>query len=162
MFVFATGLSVVGYAGGITDAAGKGMWLALIGGLIVALPTAVTGFADWVTIAWGTPRWRTATLHLTAMLSAVALFALAAWRQYPGYEQGHVTSGGLVFCLAGFVVLTAGGWLGGTIVFVHGMRVLGRSDGGRGPTAAGTRDEGSGKRGAIPAGTQGERKIEEV
>ena len=26
--------------------------------------------------------------------------------------------------LAGFVTLTAGGWIGGSIVFVHGMRVL--------------------------------------
>jgi hypothetical protein len=35
---------------------------------------------------------------------------------------------GLVLTLAGFAVLTLGGWLGGTIVFVHGMRVLGRLD----------------------------------
>jgi len=34
-----------------------------------------------------------------------------------------VTTGGLVLALLGFVALTAGGWLGGTIVFVHGMRV---------------------------------------
>jgi uncharacterized membrane protein len=26
--------------------------------------------------------------------------------------------------VVGFVLLTAGGWLGGTVVFVHGMRVL--------------------------------------
>ena len=26
--------------------------------------------------------------------------------------------------LVGFVALTAGGWLGGTITYVHGMRVL--------------------------------------
>jgi len=137
MFVFATVLSVVGYAGEISDAAGKGMWLALIGGLIVALPTAVTGFADWVTIAWGTPRWRTATLHLTAMLSAVALFALAAWRQYPGYEHGNVTIGGLALSVAGFVILTVGGWLGGSVVFVHGVRVLGRSQDEAGGGSAG-------------------------
>jgi hypothetical protein len=29
-----------------------------------------------------------------------------------------------VLTLVGFGVLTLGGWLGGTIVFVHGMRVL--------------------------------------
>jgi hypothetical protein len=28
-----------------------------------------------------------------------------------------------VFALAGFVALSAGGWFGGAIVFVHGMRV---------------------------------------
>jgi hypothetical protein len=30
----------------------------------------------------------------------------------------------LVLVLTGFVTLTLGGWLGGSIVFVHGMRVL--------------------------------------
>jgi hypothetical protein len=37
-----------------------------------------------------------------------------------------VTTGGLVFSVVGFVALTAGGWLGGAIVFVHGVRVLAR------------------------------------
>src|SRR5215212_1566252 len=129
MFVLASGLAVIGYAGGIEDAAGKGCWLALIGGLAVAVPTAATGFADWLRLEWGSPSWRTATLHLTAMVSAVALFAVAAWLQHPGYSHGDVTLGGLMFSGLGFVTLTAGGWLGGAIVFVHGVRVLGRDGG---------------------------------
>src|SRR5215217_1059474 len=124
MFTFAAALAVIGYAGAVESAAGKACWLALIGGLVVAVPTAATGFADWVTLEWGSPRWRTATLHLTAMVTAVVLFAVAAWLQHSGYRDGDVTTGGLVFALAGFVAMTAGGWLGGAIVFVHGMRVL--------------------------------------
>jgi uncharacterized membrane protein len=124
MFVLAAGLAIIGKAGGIELAAAKGMWLALIGGLIVAVPTALSGMADWVSIEWGSPRWRTATLHLTAMVTAVVLFALAAWRQYHGYQHGHVTTAGLILTLAGAVVLTCGGWLGGSLVFVHGTRVL--------------------------------------
>jgi uncharacterized membrane protein len=124
MFVLAAGLAVIGSLGGIQDAAGKGCWLALIGGLIVAAPTATTGFADWIRLEWGSDRWRTATLHMTAMVSAVVLFALAAWLQHRGYERGDVTTGGLVFSVLGLVALTAGGWLGGTLVFVHGLRVI--------------------------------------
>jgi uncharacterized membrane protein len=124
MFVLAGGLALIGAVGAIEDEAGKACWLALIGGLIVALPTAATGFADWIRLDWGSARWRTATLHLTAMITAVALFAVAAWLQHRGYQRGEVTTGGLVFSLVGLVVLTVGGWLGGTIVFVHGVRVL--------------------------------------
>jgi uncharacterized membrane protein len=124
MFVLATALAVIGALGGIGDTAGPACWLALIGGLVVAVPTAATGFADWVRLEWGTPRWRTATLHLTAMVCAVVLFALAAWLQHAGYERAEVTTGGLVLSVAGLVALTAGGWLGGAIVFVHGVRVL--------------------------------------
>jgi uncharacterized membrane protein len=124
MFVLAAGLAVIGSLGGIEDAAGKGCWLALIGGLIVAVPTATTGFADWVRLDWGSERWRTATLHMTAMVTAVVLFALAAWLQHRGYQHGDVTTGGLIFSVLGLVALTAGGWLGGALVFVHGLRVI--------------------------------------
>jgi uncharacterized membrane protein len=124
MFVLSAGLAIIGKVGGIELAAAKGMWLALIGGLIAAVPTAVTGMVDWLSIEWGSARWRTATLHLTAMVTSVALLALAAWRQYHGYQHGHVTTGGLILTLCGAGVLTVGGWLGGSLVFVHGTRVL--------------------------------------
>src|SRR4051795_5252461 len=55
MFVLATALAVVGYAGALESAAGKACWLALVGGLIVAVPTAATGFADWGALTWGSP-----------------------------------------------------------------------------------------------------------
>ena len=124
MFVLATGLGVIGKAGAVTEQAGPAMWLALIGGLIVAAPTAATGMADWLVLRWGSGRWRTATWHMTAMVSAVALFALAAWQQHAGYRHGDVTTSGLILAVAGFVVLTVGGWLGGRLVFVLGTRVL--------------------------------------
>lgn len=124
MFVLAAGLAIIGTTGTIEPASAKAMWLALIGGLIAAVPTALTGLVDWLSIEWGSARWRTATLHLAAMVSAVVLFALAAWRQYSGYQHVHVTTAGLILTLAGAVVLTAGGWLGGALVFVHGTRVI--------------------------------------
>jgi uncharacterized membrane protein len=124
MFVLAGGLAIVGRAGWVHVSAAHGMWLALIGGLAASVLTALTGLVDWLTIEWGSARWRTATLHLSAMLVAVSLFALAAWRQYHGYQHGEVTTGGLVLTLCGVVVLTVGGWLGGKLVFVHGVRVL--------------------------------------
>jgi uncharacterized membrane protein len=124
MLVLATGLAVIGAFGAIPDAAGKACWLALIGGLGMAIPTAATGFADWVHLDWGSPRWRTATLHLSAMTTAVVLYAVAAWLQHAGYRDGDVTTGGLVFSLAGLAALITGGWLGGTVVFLHGVRVV--------------------------------------
>ena len=123
MFTLATGLAVIGAIGWIEEAAGKAAWLALVGGLIAAAPTAVTGFANWLTMTWGSATWRTATLHLTAMVTAVCFFGVAAWLQWDGYQDGTVTTGGLVLAALGFGALTAGGWLGGTIVFVHGRRV---------------------------------------
>jgi uncharacterized membrane protein len=125
MFVVASGLALLGKLDVAPGKVGPAAWLAVIGGLIVAAPTAVTGFADWLQIEWGweNPIWRTATIHLSAMVSSVVLYAIAAWLQWPGYRDGDVTTGGLVLALTGFVALTTGGWFGGAIVFVHGMRV---------------------------------------
>jgi uncharacterized membrane protein len=124
MYSLGTALAVISYAGWIERPAAHGAWLAIIGGLIVTAPTALTGFFDWITIEWGSPPWRIATAHLSAMLSATALFALAAWQDHAGYVDGTVTGAGLALALAGFATLTVGGWLGGSIVFVHGLRVL--------------------------------------
>jgi uncharacterized membrane protein len=110
---------------GISEDAAANAWaLALIVGLVVTVPTALTGFADWLQIARGTPLWRTATAHLFAMVTATILFLLAAALGYSDGMDGVVESTPFVLTVAGFLLLTAGGWLGGSVVFVHGMRVL--------------------------------------
>lgn len=70
------------------------------------------------------------------MVTAVALFALAAWQQYHGYQHGQVTTAGLLLTLFGTGVLTGGGWLGGSLVFVYGTRVLDRQQPDPDPTPA--------------------------
>jgi uncharacterized membrane protein len=114
-------LSVLGVSDHNTATA---WWLALVVALVVTVPTALAGFVDWLGINWGTPLWRTATLHMFAMLTATVFFLLAAIFGHGGYVDGEVTAGSLILTLVGFGVLTLGGWLGGTIVFVYGMRVL--------------------------------------
>jgi len=99
-------------------------WLALIAGLITTGPTALTGFVDWLDISRGTPLWRTTTLHLATMLTATIIFAITAGAGHADYVDGAVSGGSLILTLVGYGVLAFGGWLGGAIVFVHGMRVL--------------------------------------
>jgi len=110
---------------GISDnAATHGWWLALVTGLIVTTATAFTGLVDWLTIEWGTEMWKTATAHMAAMLSATLFFLLAAIFGHNEFEAGNVAADGFILTLIGFLLLTLGGWLGGSIVYVHGMRVL--------------------------------------
>jgi uncharacterized membrane protein len=52
------------------------------------------------------------------------LFALAAIFGHDSYTHANVSSGAFVLTVIGFGLLTLGGWLGGAIVFVYGMRVL--------------------------------------
>jgi uncharacterized membrane protein len=124
IYTFAT-LAALSDVLSITNTAGaQGWWLALILGLATTVLTAVTGLADWLTITWGSELWKTATTHMVAMLSATLFFALAAIVGHDNYVSGNVDAAGLILTLVGFGLLTAGGWLGGAVVYVHGMRVL--------------------------------------
>ena len=124
LYTFAAGAAILSRIGVSPDNLATAWWLALVGGLIVTAPTALTGFADWLTIPRGTPLWRTATLHLSAMLTATVVFAIAAGAGHADYVDRAVGGGSLVLTLIGYGVMALGGWLGGAIVFVHGMRVL--------------------------------------
>jgi uncharacterized membrane protein len=124
-FTAATVLAAAGAAGVAEPELAKGWWLTLIIALGFGALAAVTGLVDWLSITRGTPLWRTATTHLVVMVVANALFGLAAILGHAGYVDGEIGTTALVLALCGFAALTAGGWIGGSIVFVHGMRVLG-------------------------------------
>jgi uncharacterized membrane protein len=127
-FTAATVLAAVGAAGIAEPELAKGWWLALLVALGFGALAAITGLVDWLSITRGTPLWRTATTHLVVMVIANALFGLAAIFGHAGYVDGEIGTTALVLVLLGFAALTLGGWIGGSIVFVHGMRVLGLQD----------------------------------
>ena len=106
------------------NAATHGWWLAIVFGLLSTIPTAVTGFVDWLRIETRTPLWRTATAHMAAQLLAAAVFLATALVGKESFDAGNIETGPFVLTVIGFLLLTLGGWLGGSVVFVHGMRVL--------------------------------------
>jgi uncharacterized membrane protein len=105
-----------------------GALLAIGGGLALALPTALTGLLDWLGMEKGTPWRRAATIHLIVMLSATTLFALTFVAHLDGYDDGSIEALTLILGLVAFATLTAGGYIGGTMVYVYGVRVLKRED----------------------------------
>jgi uncharacterized membrane protein len=127
-FTIGTVLTVVSWIGVYeTEAVHAGM-LALVTGLLLAIPTIVTGFVDYLDIPRGVPRWRTATLHWLSMVSAVGVFLVAAALLQGDFDAGAAGAAGASCAILGLLVLAVGGWLGGTVVFVHGERVLSHAD----------------------------------
>jgi uncharacterized membrane protein len=119
---------VLGALGVEEEQMAHGALLAISFGLILALPTALTGLLDWLDIPQGTPARATATLHLFAMLAATALFALTWLAQRPGYNDDEIRTLALVLGLVSMAALATGGNIGGANVFVYGVRVLKRPD----------------------------------
>lgn len=123
IYTFATVAAVLSKLGVAGHAFAQAWWLGLVVGLVVTVPTALAGLVDWVGIAWGSEVWKTATLHLTAMVTATVFFLLAAIFGHSCYLSRDLSVGPFVLTLVGFALLTCGGWLGGSIVFRYGMRV---------------------------------------
>ena len=123
-YTFATVAALADVLGISDHAATHGWWLALVFGLIITAATAFTGFIDWLSIERGTELFRTATVHMLSMLSATVFFLLAAIVGKDDFDVGNVGAASLILTLIGFGLLTLGGWLGGAVVYVHGMRVL--------------------------------------
>lgn len=123
-YTFATVAAVLSKLGIAEHPFAQAWWLALVIGLVTTALTALTGLVDWLSIERGSELWKTATLHMVIMLTATVFFLLAAIFGHGGYTDHAVTAGAFILTLVGFGCLSAGGWLGGAITYVHGMRVL--------------------------------------
>ncbi len=117
---------LAGWFGLEEEAMAKGALLAISGGLLVAIPTSLTGLLDWADLSKGSRARTLANYHLVVMLLATATFAATWVLQRPGYLDGEVTAGGLVAGCAALGLLTLGGTLGGALAYVYGVRVVKR------------------------------------
>ena len=123
-YTFATVAAFIQVVGLSSHAGAYGWWLALVVGAIFSSVTVLTGFLDWLTISSGTPLKRTANAHALANATASVFFVLAIIFGHKHYTHGLVGTGPFILTAIGFCFLTLGGWLGGAITYVHGMRVL--------------------------------------
>jgi uncharacterized membrane protein len=127
-YTLGVAMLVLGAFGVEEEQMSHGALLAIGGGLAVTLPTAVTGLLDWLDLDKGTARRTVATVHLITMLVATAAFAVTFITHFDGYDEGTVEGYVAALGLVAEGLLTAGGYLGGTLVFHYGVRVLGRRD----------------------------------
>jgi len=135
-YTFALVAVILSKAGVAEHAAARAWWLALVVALASSALTVLTGFVEWLKITrgtplveWlkitrGTPLFRTATTHMLVMATASVFFLLAATFGHACYVDADVSIGPFILTIVGFAVLMVGGWLGGAITYIYGMRVL--------------------------------------
>jgi uncharacterized membrane protein len=123
-YTFATVAAILSKAGVAEHAFAQAWWLALIVGAASSLLTVSTGLLDWLKISSGTPLKRTATLHALTNAAASVFFVIAIFAGHDDYKNQAVSTASLILTIVGFLLLTAGGTMGGSITYVHGMRVL--------------------------------------
>lgn len=95
-------------------------------GLIAAVPTIITGLVDLFGIPADVPARTLGWWHLTLMASSTGMFAGTFRLQLAGYSSGKIVTSAVVLGVISWVLLLAGGYLGGALTFVYGVRVLKR------------------------------------
>ena len=100
---------------------GRAVWFdvafyAIAGGILGALIAAIPGLIDYLSITDARVR-DMAFAHMVTAFFVVALFGFSLWLRWGG-DMGFLPIG---VSLVGVILLGVVGWLGGEMVFVHGM-----------------------------------------
>lgn len=91
-------------------------WYTMVGGIVGALVAAVPGLVDLLSLPSGVKR--IGVWHMAINLTIVALYVINAW-----IRRGGVTDGAIWLSLLAVALLGVSGWLGGKMVYEHGVAV---------------------------------------
>ena len=125
LVVFPIGLWVFSFVADLVRAGGGASFWAdtafytMLGGVIGALAAAVPGLIDFLSLTGARVR-RLATTHLVLNLAVVSLYVVNLWLRTTRAPEATVP---IVLSAIGLVLLVSAGWLGGEMVYVHGVAV---------------------------------------
>jgi len=120
LFIFSLVCDVV-YHAGSANPFWKGMaFYSIGGGIIGALLAAIPGFIDYLSLPEGVVR-KTATLHMVMNLVVVAIFIFNLGLRYNAAPRSEIL--GVVLSVIGIGLMAGSGWLGGALVYEHGVGV---------------------------------------
>lgn len=89
----------------------------MVGGIIGALVAAVPGFIDMLSLPNGLKR--IAVMHMSINLTVVALYVVNVWLRVRSPDSGMP----VWLSIIAITLLLVSGWLGGKMVYVHGVAV---------------------------------------
>src|SRR5687768_3885647 len=97
-------------------------------GLAAALLAVPTGIADWTGIKREKPAWKLGLIHMGINAIVFVLFIInASLRLKRGLDVRSVTTSQLALSIAAVALLFISGYLGGRMVFDHGISVARQS-----------------------------------
>lgn len=116
LWLFSFVCDLVRVFGGADPAWGTVAHYTMIGGIVGALVAAIPGFIDMLSLS-GRPR-QIAAAHMTINLTVVVLYVVNAWLRFRTASEMLVW-----LSLLSIALLAASGWLGGKMVYEHGVGV---------------------------------------
>ena len=91
-------------------------------GCLGAIAAAIPGFIDWLAIKNGEVK-RVANWHARLNVAALVVFAISLFLRMSSYSElvGRRLTLPFLLSLVGVILISISGWLGGELVFHHGI-----------------------------------------
>jgi uncharacterized membrane protein len=105
-----------------------GAFVLMLAATVMAVVAMATGFAQLPDIPPESPAWKLAILHMTVQTSAGCIFLVSLLLRLRHVDDAHPPTAAFVCAIIGVVTLFYGGWLGGHMVFSHGVSVEPQAD----------------------------------
>jgi uncharacterized membrane protein len=128
-YVLVAAFDLISFVGGDDEAWARDLYqaasFALIGGAVVSVFAALTGFWDWWTSTEpGNQARRTANAHALTMVTVTVLVLVnLAVRTLTAWDEPSTPVGVLVLSLVAAALTALGGTLGGSLAFDYGFNV---------------------------------------
>lgn len=105
-----------------------GAFVLMLAATVMAVVAMATGFAQLPDIPPESPAWQLAIAHMTVQMSAGGIFLVSLLLRLRHVDDAHPPIAAFVCAIIGVLALFVGGWLGGRMVFTHGVSVEPRAD----------------------------------
>lgn len=127
-YFFAMVFDIVSAVKGDTSSVGRDFYVSathvLVAGAIVAVPTALTGFWDWLrSTEPGTQAWRTANWHMAVMVFVTVVVIADILLRLSNWEDPSVPMPALVLSIMAGLFVSYGALYGGALVYEYGFNV---------------------------------------
>jgi uncharacterized membrane protein len=100
-----------------------GAFVLMLAATLMTVVAMVTGFAQLPDIPPDSPAWQMAITHMTVQMSAGGILLVSLLLRLHHVDDARPPVAAFVCTIIGVIVLFVGGWLGGHMVFTHGVSV---------------------------------------
>lgn len=90
-------------------------------GLVMALPAMLAGLIELIHVPDESKAMRDVYLHMGVMMLAFALYVASLLMRIDNMHLIAPSTGTIIVSACGFLTLSVGGWLGGRLVYGHGI-----------------------------------------
>jgi uncharacterized membrane protein len=120
-FILSLAFDIVSRTTGHTDPWVTVAYYTMVGAIVGALAAAIFGLVDLISLPAGAAK-RAGVIHMVINLTVVGLYVVNAWMR-AGSSNNQGTP--FVLSIVGILLLLVSGWLGGKMVYEHGVGVSG-------------------------------------